>query len=136
MGNDYKGVMELAENLQDLLPWNKISAETYLEDAMNALAKKAGFAEETVHVDFVDESKGMVKKSILVVCPRYFRGISLDEELSAFLEYSRIVRQGIKDIITDRQVTVIPLHPQMINQNGIPDFARRAPHPGLVIKFE
>ena len=73
---------------------------------------------------------------MLLVAPRYFRGIGLNEELSAFLEYSRVVSSEAKTMLNRRGIdlTVIPLHPQMINQNGNPDFQRQAPHPALIFK--
>jgi hypothetical protein len=64
---------------------------------------------------------------MLVVATRFFRGIGLDEKLSAFLEYSQLVSQGIYKVV------VIPLHPLMVNHLAIPDLARRARHPALVI---
>ena len=51
---------------------------------------------------------------------------------------SILVSNEVKAIFTSKGlgVSVIPLHPQMINQNGNPDLERRAPHPALVFKVK
>lgn len=35
---------------------------------------------------------------------------------------------------TDNGLTLklIPLHPEMVNQKGVPDYSRRAPHPAIL----
>lgn len=137
--NDYRDLMTTAEELESLLPWKAIRAESSNEEALDMVKKLAAFDEETVHVDFIeDEGAEKGSKSMLLVAPRYFRGIGLNEELSAFLEYSRVVSNEAKTMLSRSgiDVNVIPLHPQMINQNGNPDLERRAPHPALIFKIK
>ena len=136
--NDYRDIMITAEKLESLLPWKSIRSEDYNEEALDIVKNLAAFDQETVHVDFIeDEGAEKGSKSMLLVAPRYFRGIGLNEELSAFLEYSRVVSSEAKTMLNRRGIdlTVIPLHPQMINQNGNPDFQRQAPHPALIFKI-
>jgi hypothetical protein len=61
----------------------------------------------------------------------------LDEEVSTFLEYSQLVSQGIYKVLAPRgmDATVILLHPLMVNHLAIPNLARRAAHPALVIRI-
>ena len=134
----YRDMLKWGEELENVLYWRGLGVEHYSEEEMNALQKKAAFDKETVHVDFVDEMNGAAQRSIMIVAPRFFRGNGHTEELSAFLEYSQIVSHGVKAVLGPRGVdaTVIPLHPLMINQNGTPDYGRRAPHPALIIRFK
>lgn len=54
---------------------------------------------------------------------------------SAFLEFCQIATtecNKYKSVLGGKTIEVLPLHPQMINQKGAPDYSRRSPHPALV----
>jgi hypothetical protein len=77
--------------------------------------------------------------------PRYFRGIGMEEELSAFLEFSQIISSQLHNSsflgncfdTSTKYLDVVPLHPQMILLDGsnLPDLARRSPHPALLVSI-
>jgi hypothetical protein len=83
------------------------------------------------------------KGAYLLVLPRYFRGLrwSQSEELTAFLEFCKLLSVDLKGlggmlpIPAGWQVEVVPLHPLMISQKGLPDYARRAPHPSVLVRL-
>jgi len=131
--NRYGPVMKFAEKIETFLPWKKEVQEKYKADAVEELKKSIKFDEEIVHLEFSPENT--FEKSFLFVTPRYFRGIGLAEELSAFLEFC-----GIFSTLLEKyqpylgEIEVIPLHPLMINSQGVPDYSRRSPHPALLFK--
>ncbi len=112
------------------------------------LSQKLNFGSETVSINFVNQVTN--KKSIeantnsyLFVMPRYFRGLSKESEsieLSAFLEFCKVASLDVNKYVAGldskriQSIELVPLHPLMINQRGLADYSRRAPHPSIVFK--
>jgi hypothetical protein len=135
----YKPVMQNAEKIEAALPWRGVPPQLITSEGLTRIGRLANFKGETVHVDLVAPEPASAAGYMLVL-PRYFRGIGLDEELSAFLEFCRIVARDAKLLAADslgprETLEVIPLHPLMVNQKGFPDHARRAPHPAVVFRI-
>jgi len=73
--------------------------------------------------------------SMLFVLPRYFRDIGMgDDELNSFLDLCKEVAQQLS-LCSGATLSLTPLHPQMINQKGQPDFSRRAPYPAILLTY-
>jgi len=133
----YGSVMKFSEEIETYLPWKKEVQENYKSESIEALKKTVKFDEETVHLEFSPENSS--EKSFLFVAPRYFRGIGLDEELSAFFEFCGIFSalvERFQPYLGESKIEVIPLHPLMINANGAQDYSRRSPHPALLFKIK
>ena len=49
-----------------------------------------------------------------------------------------MVKESVDQIVRKNKVDlkVFALHPQMVDANSLPDFSKRAPHPGLLIIFD
>lgn len=147
----YKPVMESAEKIQQLLPFevnplpdeNSPKTLTTTADYLRSMANSfdVELEEDTFSLPFspcpVEEANQM-EKSFLFVIPRFYRGIGTDE-LNRFLELCNVIMHQVKylDLKPDSRgimprLGMIPLHPKMVNQKGIPDFSRRAPHPAIL----
>ena len=141
----YKGVMNLSETIEGLLPFRNERDETYSSAGLDNLAKHTNFpVDRAVTIDLSHNNQG--GSSFLFVCPRYFRGIALesgrqrggfnmDMELSAFQEFAKLVDQslrrgGARFIPPGKAVTVIALHPKAST------IQFRAPHPGLIFTLK
>lgn len=127
------------------MPWSCVEDETFNPETLEKeINSKLNLIQETVHVDFLpitSSDDGKSSSSCLIVLPRLFRGFTSDSEqieMSAFLEFCKVVttnimRQYACDSDTSMyQISMIPLHPRMVNQKGYPDYERMAPHPSLL----
>ena len=140
-----------AELLESFLPWRGISPPLVTPEGAEAIGKMGAFGTETVHVALTPPGGAPATTTppraaggYLLVLPRYFRGLraspTSSEELSAFLEFSRLVGAdvrrlaGLLELPAGVVLEVVPLHPQMVAQNGAPDYARRAPHPAVLVR--
>jgi hypothetical protein len=122
----------------DLSTFSTSTSSTTSNHAANAGAGSSGADEK-------DANSGRRDGGYLLVLPRYFRGIGLDQELSAFLEFCKILSADVKSLAASssyasalkpgESIEIIPLHPLMITQKGFPDYARRAPHPAVVFRI-
>lgn len=114
------------------LSQNEVKANRFSPERLDALSSKFDFKAETVHLDF---NPGTVSGTgFLFVAPRYFRGIGLSEELTAYLEFSRLVSESLQPLMLAAGIefSLKVLHPQLIDRNGVPAFSGRAPHPALL----
>ena len=135
-------VMKQAEAIAETLPWDAIGGDdTSIPDMQSTLKdlwKDNGikFDDETVSVA-LDAANGNDGNSYLFVAPRFFRGIGLDEELPAFLEFSNMVEKQMTAVFNslDLKYKVTVLHPQLVDKNSVdtPLFASRAPHPAILV---
>lgn len=135
-------VMKQAEAIAEILPWDAIGGDdTSIPDMQSTLKdlwKDNGikFDDETVSVA-LDAANGNDGNSYLFVAPRFFRGIGLDEELPAFLEFSNMVEKQMTAVFNslDLKYKVTVLHPQLVDKNSVdtPLFASRAPHPAILV---
>ena len=131
-------IIKEAENIEKILPWRVIGADSSVPD-MQAKLREAWkdlnikFDNETIHVDMQGDESG--KNSFLFVAPRYFRGIGLDEELPAFLEFCVIAKTQLTTVFSllDLEYTMKIMHPQLIDEQGVPQFRGRAPHPSILV---
>jgi len=138
--------MTMAEAVESLLSWKQTEAVGAISDdtLVQLEAKTSLFKNETVSLSFAPPHN-TGPPSFLFVAPRYFRGIGMEEELSAFLEFSQIISSQLRNSnflgncfdISTKYLDVVPLHPQMILLDGsnLPDFSRRSPHPALLISI-
>merc|ERR1711991_293916 len=79
----YKKVVTTAEEVKANLKWEEgFEHDDVLADCAT-MRKNGGLGGETVTINFENNTD-----TFLFVAPRYFRGIGMDEELSAFLEYA------------------------------------------------
>ena len=150
----YRPVMQCAELLESYLPWRGITPPSVTPEGSEAIGKMGAFRTETVHVALAPPAPASASGEAapvwrasggyLLVLPRYFRGLhaspTASEELSAFLEFARVLSTDVKRLggllgLPDgTSLEVVPLHPQMVAQNGAPDYARRAPHPAVLVR--
>ena len=139
--------MQQAEKIEQLLSWKgkrgDDSAEMFSVEKLAGLSDRFDLTAETVHIDLLQESLKVLgsasieqnQRSFVFVAPRYFRGIGLDEELSAYLEFCNIVMTSLVPVMkaAGLEFRVKILHPQLVDMvNGFPLFASRAPHPAIV----
>ena len=149
----FKDPMLLAEALKGLVAATEDSEEALTArqtEVMETFTASGKFTGENPTIHFArnrlpDTASASAKgvQSHLFVAPRYFRGIGMDEELSAFLEYSRAVEKLVfktpflKSLgVDESNFTMIALHPLMVNERGTEDYGRRAPHPALLFQYE
>lgn len=134
----YKDVVLAAENIETFLQWQSERPTLQFEAYASLLKEKGVLGGETISVAF-----NVPSDSFLFVAPRYFRGIGMDEELSAFNEYTRLVQKTIESpsflqltglADKDMRLRVTNLHPLMLTDSGSPDYGRRAPHPSLLFE--
>merc|ERR1712065_97268 len=89
-------IMKQAEAIASRLPWNAIGGDDSSVPDMQSILKDVWkdngikFDNETVSVALEPGNDG---NSSLFVAPRYFRGIGLDEELPAFIEFTDIIEK-------------------------------------------
>ena len=136
--NTYKDVIHTAENIESFLQWTTSPCTLQFEEYSDLLKAKGALGGETISVAF-----NVPSDSYLFVAPRYFRGIGMDEELSAFTEYTRLVEKTIQSPsflqlsgLTDKDMhlSVTSLHPLALTAARTPDYGRRAPHPALLFE--
>lgn len=132
-------VIEEAEKISEILPFSVVSGNTVGPDMQATLKevkdwKGIKFDNETVHID-LEVSAPNDHNSFLFVAPRYFRGIGLDEELPAYIEFCNIVFTQLKPVFAslDIEYKVTVLHPQLMDSVGFPVFSGRAPHPSILV---
>lgn len=118
-------VLQHAEYLEAALAFKKT------EDSAAAWAKLrtfGDFTEELVTVSIPPDESSAAGEAFILVAPRYFRGLALDEEYGAFLDYAALVERAADSILgrSGLRVKVLPLHPKHS------DFSRQAPHPALL----
>jgi len=136
-------IMKQAEAIASRLPWNAIGGDDSSVPDMQSILKDVWkdngikFDNETVSVALEPGNDG---NSYLFVAPRYFRGIGLDEELSAFIEFTDIVEKQMSAVFNDLGIRyeLTILHPQLIDRkDGVtPLFASRSPHPAILVTLK
>ena len=130
---EYKKVTQSAEEIESNLEWvNKFNNED-INKFCATLKKEGVLRGETITVNF-----DTTNDTFIFVAPRFFRGVGMDEELSAFMEYFRSVRNMLSsDVFRELaglgsdKIDIIAFHPHMVDEAGVPAFDRRAPHPAL-----
>lgn len=133
----YRPLMESGEMLESLLPWRGVEERPITPNGLKQVNKMGVFSDDTVHLPFKSPSPG----GFLFVCPRFFRGQGLSMEVSAFLEFSRIISSDLKNYGQDlglkegESIELLALHPLMVTNTGVPDYAKRAPHPALLLRI-
>lgn len=134
----YKDVVLTAEEIESYLKWKTAPSTLQFEEFASLLQEQSALGGETISITF-----DVPTDSFLFVAPRYFRGIGMDEELSAFTEYSRLVQKTIESpsflqlsglAAKDMHLRITSLHPLMLTETGSPDYGRRAPHPSLLFE--
>ena len=133
----YRPLMESGELLESFLPWRGVEDRQITSVGLKQVNKMRDFSDDTVHLPFKSSTRG----GYLFVCPRFFRGQGLSMEVSAFLDFARIVSSDLKDyvfnlgLVDGESIEVIALHPLMVTTTGVPDYAKRAPHPALFLRI-
>lgn len=129
--------MQLAEQIESVLPWKNVeNKQEFNIERLAALEDVYSLKDETVHIDFkIGDENAPNSRSFAFVAPRYFRGIGSSEEITAFLEFSRIVDSAIQPVMAANglKYKLAALHPQMVDQAGMPQFLRRSPHPAVIL---
>jgi hypothetical protein len=139
----YARTFMLAEGIQDVLPWKKKAAQD--EQALfNSLRKGGALTKETVSLSFIPSTPGNTR-NFLFVAPRFFRGLGNDEELSAFIEYAKMVESHVQNAEflkltcidpASQRIELVLLHKEMVTDEGVPDYARRSPHPAIIFQIK
>jgi hypothetical protein len=142
----YKPLMESGELLESFLPWRGVEDRPISPEGLKEVSKMQAFTEETVHLSFSTSSPSSTPTSpsggYLFVSPRFFRGQGLSMEVSAFIEFAAILANDIKTYSSmlglgaGETVEVVALHPLMVTKTGLPDYAKRAPHPALLFRVK
>lgn len=138
----YKPLMESGELLESFLPWRGVEDRPISAEGLKEVAKMQAFTEETVHLSFSNNSPPSPTGGYLFVSPRFFRGQGLSMEVSAFIEFAAILANDLKTysgmlgLGAGESVEVVALHPLMVTKTGLPDFAKRAPHPALLFRIK
>jgi hypothetical protein len=129
--------MQLAEQIESVLPWKNVeNKQEFNIERLAALESVYSLQDETVHIDLkISNEHAPNSRSFVFVAPRYFRGIGSSEEITAFLEFSRIVNAAVQPVLAANglEYKLVALHPQMVDQAGMPQFLRRSPHPALIL---
>ena len=135
----FKPLMESGELLESYLPWRGVEEKSITEYGLKQITKMGVFSDETVHLNFKTDLH--TPGGFLFVCPRFFRGQGLSMEISAFIEFSKIISKDLKSyesslgLKEDETIEIVILHPLMVTQTGVPDYSCRAPHPSLLFKI-
>ena len=141
----YREPMLMAEEIKGCIEWGQPDDDKVeLQDRVTEAFRMSGwFKGDCPSVPFAHAEHDNASKSYLFIAPRYFRGIGMDEELSAFNEFSQAVTKLVtsspfqKSLNLDGfKLEIIPLHPLAVSERGTADYGRRAPHPALLFKLD
>lgn len=138
---EFKPYVQRLDHINSLLPYKKPKSRATLpKDITKYLLEAWSDEAEMVHFSvplpqlMSLQAKKSQSKSMLVAFPRQYRDIGT-QELDEFLELCQVVAEQLQYFRHSEeynQVSLVPLHPLMINQKGQPDYARRCPYPAIL----
>lgn len=138
----FKSIFQQVDDLSSIIQYSthtkesiRYEQENQLNQIYNVIEHHAMDSKQNIE-DLIntkdDNSMNISTKSLLIVIPRYFRGIGSNQELQIFLTLAEMIKRQVQSTGVSN-FTITPLHPLMVLEDGMVDLRHRSPHPAILL---